>query len=174
MPRKLRSVRLPALLLVATAALGLTACGSDEDPAPAKNDDSPEAIVVTDAVIPVPPNPSQGALYFEAHNGTDVDDAIVEVKVDGAGTADLHRSEVTDDGLSTMKHVDRIELPAGEHVELTPGGYHVMVDDPPALEIGETVSVTIGFAEAPSQTVDAKIVDTVDGDDDHDHHEHHD
>jgi copper(I)-binding protein len=34
---------------------------------------------------------------------------------------------VTTRGITQMEHVARLDIPAGERVELAPGGYHVML-----------------------------------------------
>lgn len=168
-----RSSGFRVLVLAAVLAL-LAACGSDGSGGDASGgDDRTDGIEVIDPVVPEPPVPTMASLYLGLHNGTDTDDALVAVTVDGAGAADLHRSEVTDDGLSRMVDVDRIDLPAGETVHLEPGGLHVMIDDPPELTVGDTISVTLTFDHAPDQQVDARIVDAG-ADDHHDHGDHDD
>ncbi len=57
-----------------------------------------------------------------------------------------------------MQEVDRIDLPAGESVELRPGGYHVMLLDLVApLEVGSTIEITLEFENATSATVNAEV-----------------
>ncbi len=59
-----------------------------------------------------------------------------------------------------MRPVAQIELPAGEAVELKPGGYHVMLIDLVApLEVGSTVQVTLQFEKADPMTVDVPVRD---------------
>ena len=57
-----------------------------------------------------------------------------------------------------MQPVDSIEIPAGESVELEPGGYHIMVLDLAAdLVAGDTVEVTLTFDSGETQKVDAEV-----------------
>lgn len=58
----------------------------------------------------------------------------------------------------TMREVDSIELPAGEMVELKPGGYHVMLIDLVApLEVGDEIELTLTFEKAGDRTVTAEV-----------------
>jgi periplasmic copper chaperone A len=58
----------------------------------------------------------------------------------------------------TMREVESIELPAGEAVNLEPGGYHIMLLELVApLEVGQTIEVTLDFETAPDQTVSAEV-----------------
>ncbi|MCB1011174.1 MAG: copper chaperone PCu(A)C [Microthrixaceae bacterium] len=61
-------------------------------------------------------------------------------------------------GMMSMQPVDSIEIPAGENVELEPGGYHIMVLDLAAdLVAGDTVEVTLTFDSGETQKVDAEV-----------------
>jgi copper(I)-binding protein len=60
-----------------------------------------------------------------------------------------------------MKEVDMIDLPAGEAVQLKPGGYHVMLMKLKApITKGMTVPVTLTFEQAGQVTVDAVAKDS--------------
>lgn len=127
------------------------------------------------------------AIYMTIAGGAE-DDALISASVpaDLAGTVELHEtkpadttettaamggsestmggSESTmaggDDGgtMMTMAQVDRIEVPAGEVVELKPGGYHVMVMDlMKPLVPGDTVEVTVTFEKAGEMTFTAEV-----------------
>lgn len=63
-----------------------------------------------------------------------------------------------DSGSMTMREVDAIELPAGEMVELAPGGYHIMLIDLVApLEVGDEIELTLTFEKAGDRTVTAEV-----------------
>lgn len=169
-----RSPRLRLLALTAALLLLVAACGSDDTgPADAADENGGgTTLEITEATIPVPPTPTMAALYLHIRNGTGTDDALVGVEIDGAGGADLHRSEITDDGLSRMVDLDEVPVPAGETVVFEPGGLHVMIDDPPALEVGDTVTVTLTFRDGGEQTVDARVTEPGADDDHSDHGDH--
>ena len=55
-----------------------------------------------------------------------------------------------------MAPVSSIDLPAGEQVNLEPGGYHIMLFDlAKPIEEGESVPVTLSFESGDDITVDA-------------------
>lgn len=128
-----------------------------------------------------------GAAYLEIANGTDVDDVLLEASVDAtvAARVELHETSAAPaDGamgdsamgggamgdatttsmgapMMEMRPVEEIPVPAGETVVLEPGGFHIMLLDLAApLEVGQTVELTLTFAEAGGVTVDAEVRDT--------------
>ncbi len=60
--------------------------------------------------------------------------------------------------MMTMQPVDSVPVPAGETVELKPGGYHVMLlDVQKELVPGDTIEVTLTFELAGEVTVTAEV-----------------
>ena len=93
------------------------------------------------------PGTRAGGGYMTISNEGGTDDALIGVTADFPRVT-LHRS-VEEDGITRMEHVMRLDIPAGERVELAPGGYHVMfmgLTEP--LEAGTTIPATLVFAEA--------------------------
>ncbi|MGA1345546.1 MAG: copper chaperone PCu(A)C, partial [Ilumatobacteraceae bacterium] len=65
-----------------------------------------------------------------------------------------------DMGAMVMQQIMSLDLPAGETVELKPGGYHVMLIDLAApLEIGQTFDLTLDFETAPDRVVTVEVRD---------------
>ena len=99
-----------------------------------------------------------GAGYVIIANDGETDDALLEVRAEFPKVM-LHKSEEKD-GIASMTHVDKIDIPAGEVVELAPGGFHVMFmglgGDP--FEHGETVKATLVFEQAGEVEVEFKVV----------------
>jgi len=98
-----------------------------------------------------------GAVYLTVRSGSD--DRLVGVSVapDVAGRAMIHRT-IDEDGMVSMEPVAALELPAGEDVTLEPGATHIMLDGLSVpLIAGETVAVTLRFAEAGPRTVTAIV-----------------
>jgi copper(I)-binding protein len=86
------------------------------------------------------------------------EDSAMEGMEDGSTTTmgDMSGSGGSDDmgGMMSMKPVDAIPVPAGETVDLKPGGYHVMlIGLTKDLKAGDTLDVTLTFE--PGGTVDA-------------------
>lgn len=98
-----------------------------------------------------------GAGYFTINNTGDTDDTLLEVRADFPMVM-LHKSEEKD-GVATMKHVDKIDIPAGQAIELAPGGYHVMFmglgGDP--FEEGEKIKATLVFEHAGEVAVEFNV-----------------
>ena len=68
---------------------------------------------------------------------------LVEARSPVAGVVEIHEM-VMDGNVMKMRAVPGIDLPAGQAVDLKPGGYHVMLLDlKRALKDGEAVPVTL-------------------------------
>jgi copper(I)-binding protein len=63
-------------------------------------------------------------------------------------------------GEMVMQEVESIAIPAGETVELKPGGYHIMLIDLVApLELGQEFDIVLTFANAGEVTVTVVVAD---------------
>lgn len=113
-----------------------------------------------------------GAAYMDIT--ASANDTLVGASVDAsiAGTVEIHEvvpvEETDDTGMTSetmeggmvMRPVDEIALPAGEVVNLMPGGYHVMMLDLVApLEIGQTFELTLEFGSGATQTVEVEVLE---------------
>ena len=157
-----------------------------QDAAADQDDPAASELLITDVRSRMSPRRTGvAAVYLTIENPTDRDDALLRASVspniagivevhetfqvedddadDGAmehgeeGTDDEHRSP-----MMGMREIDAIETPAGETVELVPGGLHIMlidlVDD---LEVGDRFEVTLTFEHAGDVTVTAQVRDQV-------------
>jgi copper(I)-binding protein len=168
-------ITLAVAALAATATLGLAACGSDDETT--TNAASAEPVSVTGAWARVTaPKAPAGAAYMTITSKDGDMLTGVSVPAEIAGEAQLH--ETTDDAMAMddeqggesmdgmaamkgMKEVEMIDLPAGEAVQLKPGGYHVMLMKLKApITAGMTVPVTLTFEKAGRVTVDAVAKDS--------------
>jgi len=69
--------------------------------------------------------------------------ALVGVSSPAAKVVEVHEM-VMDKGVMKMRAIPRLDLPAGKAVELTPGGYHIMLMGlVKPLKKGETVPLTL-------------------------------
>lgn len=84
-------------------------------------------------------------------------DRLLGGSTPAAERLELH-SMAMDDGVMRMREVPAIDLPAGETVNLAPGGLHLMLIHPKqALNAGDTVPLTLRFEKAGEVTVQAKV-----------------
>jgi hypothetical protein len=73
---------------------------------------------------------------------------LVDVQTPVAGRAEVHQMAM-DGQTMRMQKVDGIDLPAGQTVNLSSGGYHVMLFDlKQQLKEGEQVPLTLSFVGA--------------------------
>lgn len=153
---------LAATMLAGLAlASGLSACGDDDTA------DDADTVTVDDAWARTSPaNAEAGAVYMTLT--APADDALVSAAVDStvAGTVEIHETMMADggedDGTGEMQMapVESLPLPAGEAVNLEPGGYHIMLLDLAApLESGSTIEVDLTFESGATQTVAVPVQD---------------
>jgi periplasmic copper chaperone A len=74
---------------------------------------------------PAPSAMAAGGFMAIVNNGSEAD-VLVGVESDIAKRTELHESRVDANGVGTMVHIDRLEIPAGGTVSLEHGGYHIM------------------------------------------------
>ena len=99
-----------------------------------------------------------GAAYMEITSPET--DRLIGVSVDStvAAMAEIHETQMNDDGTMMMSEVGRIDLPAGQTVKLEPGGFHIMLMQmAEPLETGETFEITLQFADGGDQVVEVEV-----------------
>ncbi|MGE4322065.1 MAG: copper chaperone PCu(A)C [Sphingobium sp.] len=135
-----------ALSLFALAApFALSACGD------------PKPTYVDQAYVRLSPNPdSPSAGYFVAHGG-DSGAQLRGVLTDSALKVEMHET-VSENGMTTMKPVDNVDVPAGQSVAFTPGGRHLMLwgVNQAAVDQGK-ITLTFLFSTGDRILVDAAI-----------------
>lgn len=74
---------------------------------------------------------------------------LVGVSTPAAGNAEVHEMKMEGDVMKMRELAGGLDLPAGQTVELKPGGFHVMMTDlKGALAKGATVPMTLRFEDA--------------------------
>jgi len=102
---------------------------------------------VRDAWIRAMPEGIPSGGYFTLHNDTGRDMVLTGARAPDCGSLMLHKSESTG-GMSSMHHVDEVDVPAGGGVTFAPGGYHLMcMGAGPAIKPGARVPVTLLFKD---------------------------
>lgn len=99
-----------------------------------------------------------GVFYVEITNNGSADDALVGITTSAAGMPMLHETVVTD-GIASMPHAMSIPVPAGQNVQLAPGGYHGMLMGlTTALKDGDSFPLTLTFQNAGEITVPVEVL----------------
>ncbi len=99
-----------------------------------------------------------GVFYVSISNAGATDDALVGISTPAAGMPMLHET-VLKDGVASMPHAMSIPVPAGQSVQLSPGGYHGMLMGlTAALKEGDSFPVTLSFEKAGEVTVNVEVL----------------
>ncbi|WOI55528.1 copper chaperone PCu(A)C [Palleronia sp. LCG004] len=110
-----------------------------------------------------PPGAPVGGGYMTITNTGDTDDRLLSVSSTLSARAEIHEMVMEGD-VARMRPVEGIAIPAGETVELRPGGYHVMfVDLEAPLVAGEVAQITLSFERAGDVEIPLAIADAAGG-----------
>ena len=141
---------LPAIMVVCG---GLAACAPGGESAPA----DVAAVQASGAVCrPTPVGRQATGCYLTLTAA--VDDRLVGVASPFAGRTEIHESRVESNMMMMRELKEGLPLPAGQAVELKPGGNHIMllaVTEP--LGTGDTVPLTLTFASGASVEITATV-----------------
>lgn len=98
-----------------------------------------------------------GAFMTIVNTGT-VDDRLVAAEAPVSESTELH-THIHEGSVMRMRQVDEIAVPAGETVQLKPGGLHVMfmgLNEP--LREGQTFDLELTFEKAGAVTVPVRVL----------------
>lgn len=144
LPLKAGALAAPVAVLAAGAAL-LVWSGGDAEARAAR-------LAVSNAYVREPANPAEAAAYFTIANTGGADDSLTAVTA-STGHASLH----TTNG-AKMVALTTAPVPAHGSLDFSPGGNHVMIDDPGPLKPGTSVRLTFTFAASTPITVTAPVI----------------
>jgi len=112
---------------------------------------------VSDAWIRAMPAGIPSGGYFTLRNNGAKDVVLTGAATPACGSLMLHKSENTG-GMSSMHHVDEVDVPAGGSVAFAPGGLHLMcIQATPAITPGATVAVSLSFKDGGKLTVPFQV-----------------
>lgn len=103
------------------------------------------------------PGQAAGGGYARIRNAGTAADRLVAVQADVSRTVELHNMSMDGD-VMRMRQVDGIELPAGQTVELKPGGLHLMFMGLKApFKAGDTFPAVLKFEKAGEVKVTLQV-----------------
>lgn len=117
-----------------------------------------------------PPTARVLGAFMHLHNTSEQ-----ELVIQGASSADFERVEihqtVMTDGVARMVPQASLRLGAGEHIDLKPGSYHLMLIGPTRrLSAGDQVAIQLQCGKR-NHTLQAEVRKGMGGDE-HEHHHH--
>ena len=135
-------------IVVAFLLLAAVGCGQEHTGNP---------IIVRDAWIREPPprSPAAGYLVIENRGGDPVE--LVAVATEAAAQTEIHVMEYKDDRM-TMRRVAKLQIPAGEEVELKPGSTHLMLMElRQPLRDGDEVELLLRFGDGTERRIQMPV-----------------
>lgn len=99
------------------------------------------------------------AVYVTISNHGSGDDRLSGAFTDHAAMAMVHQNEMVN-GVARMRMAGEINIPAGEQVNMVPGGTHVMLEGLRApLKTGDSFDLVLKFRESGDKKVKVKVAD---------------
>jgi copper(I)-binding protein len=132
----------------------LVACGpANKTPVASQN-----GIEISDVSIRLLDGSMPAAGYLTIKNTGGINDRLIGVTCDAAQQLMLHQSSVDANGVASMKMVVAIDVPAGQQVNLEPGGYHIMLAAlHDGFKAGSIVTLTLQFEHAGAVSVPVQV-----------------
>ena len=122
----------------------------------------------------MPDGTSVGGGYLVIRNEGSEADRLVSVSSPRTPRVEIHEMTMDNDVMRMRELADGLEIPAGETVELKPGGYHVMfMEVPERFAEGERVPATLVFENAGEVEVEFAVEAAGSGEASHGHDHGH-
>ena len=136
---------MPRMIALFAALLALAACQRHD-------------IYIDKGYVRLPAVKGQpAAAYFTLHGGGK-DSTLISVTTEYAIRSELHES-MKMGGMSSMKPVDHLPLPADGTLEFKPGGKHLMLYDVnPEIVPGRTLALTFTFSDGTRLEYPALVI----------------
>lgn len=127
-------------------------------------------IIISDAWIrEVPPGVTVSAAYMTLNNRGNQADKLTAITSDATENVELHISSVNEKGVAKMERIKALEIPAGESVELKPGGMHLMLIGLKG-PLEDSVTINFSFEGSGDIRVEVPVKKTKDSGEVHHHH----
>lgn len=105
----------------------------------------------------VPPGQPNSAAFMQLINRGQEAVALIGARSEASRVVELH-THTQEQGVMRMRQIKRIELPAGERVDLQPGGLHLMLIGLQApLSEGQQLEMTLEFSDGSEQQLQVPV-----------------
>ena len=100
------------------------------------------------ARLPAAEGMAMTAGFGQLHNRCKAEIAVTSVRSEAFKDVSLHETTLGEDGVSRMREVGQLPLPAGQGAELAPGGLHLMLMHAHApLQEGQRLPLLLGLSD---------------------------
>ena len=100
-----------------------------------------------------------GAVYVTIQNKGGEDDRLTGVMTDHAAMAMVHQTELSN-GVARMRMAGEINLPAGDSIEMVPGGTHIMLEGlRTPLRTGDSFQLVLKFRDSADENVTVRVAE---------------
>jgi copper(I)-binding protein len=150
-----RSRVLTAVAAAGLAVAGLSACGTDDEPAPTDAAASDTSISVSDAWVKAVDS-DMTAAFGTLTNNTDAEVTLVAASTSAAPMVELHEVVMKDGSMVMQPKEGGIPIPASGSATLEPGGDHIMLMDvTEPIEPGDLVELELELSDGTTVTMTA-------------------
>jgi len=153
-------------ILISVLALFLiTACGTEKKEemkteTPAAIEKTSTNLEITNGWIRPSAKGTNTAFFFDAVNGTDMDDTLLIVESDIAEVVQVHETYQADKGMMGMREVKGVAIPKDSTVNFKPRGLHIMlIKLKHDVKTGEEYKLKLNFAKKGSLEITAPVKD---------------
>ena len=117
-----------------------------------------DAPAVEEAWINLPAVPGRPAAAYFTLVGGAADAQLVSIVSEAAERIELHETMTGHQGMSGMRPLATVDVPAGERVAFEPGGRHAMLFGiKPSVRVGESTPLSFRFADGRTVAVEAEV-----------------
>lgn len=153
-----RRAAVTAAILVPVAACAVTLALLTAYVSSGAAGEPPARITVTRARVVQPLAGRDTVAYFDLRNTGGTDASLVSVEAPFLGSPAMLARDVESDGAGRMEALRELKVPAGGEVRMSPSVGDVMVENPPALRLGERVDFVLRFRDGGEVRAVAVVV----------------
>ena len=101
-----------------------------------------------------PPNAAVAGGFLRVTNAGAADEVLLAASTEAAERVEIHEMKMRGEVMEMRQLTGGLDIPAGNTVELKPGGYHLMLIKPKRpLAEGQSVTLTLRFRNAGERKV---------------------
>jgi len=142
------SYMLPLLVLLACSRES----GNPEHDIPQDN-----TLIIANAWVRPAAEGTNSAAYMTIHNHTSRTDTLISISSEAAAMAEVHES-YEEEGMAGMRSAGELVIQPGNHLELKPGSFHIMLMQVRRQLVSEdSLRLSLQFAGAGTKEVTAVV-----------------